>query len=298
MTFRHLECALAVAGAGSINNAAKKLLVSQPYLSNMINSLERELGYSIFVRSSQGISLTAEGELFMQRAERIMADLSEMKSIGGESDEPLAIATYYSRFITEDFRNYHNDSDPIPGDRCREMGNMEVIEAVASREFSLGIIYHAKTKHGKFTTLADAHNLSYNSLFEDMGTYLVMSDDHPLAHKEKITPEDLNSSATVFFEDVSTMLYMMDHLKMQASNSHFTVSDRGAFMDALLSGHYLSIINTPYPEKENLFVLRDLSGCLAEDADIEVSSAYLTRKDHTLTRREKEFLSALTHRPF
>ncbi|MBR2674680.1 MAG: LysR family transcriptional regulator [Mogibacterium sp.] len=296
MTFRHLECAIAVANAGSINNAAKKLLVSQPYLSNMINSLERELGYSIFIRSSHGISCTAEGAAFMERAERIMSDLVEIRSLGSESEVPLSVATYYSRFITEGFRNFHNMSGNAPSDRYREMGNMEVIDALTSREFSLGIIYHAKTKLSKFATLATAHNLTYNALFDDMGTYLIMSDDHPLAHKEEITIDDLNSSAVVFFDDVSTMLYFMDHLKLQESSSHFAVSDRGAYMDALLSGHYLSIINTPYPEKENLFVLRDLSGCLAEGADFEVSSAYLTHQGHSLTRREQDFLSLLLGR--
>ena len=296
MTFRHLECALEVARAGSINNAAKKLLVSQPYLSNMINSLEREIGYSIFERSSHGISCTPEGEAFMNLAERIMSDLSEIKTLGGGSEEPLTIASYYSRFITEDFRIFHNSSEGDAADRCREMGNMEVIDSVANREFSLGIIYHAKTKLDKFTTLAAAHNLKYNTLFENMGTYLIMSDDHPLARKKDITTDDVRSSSLVFFDDVSTMLYMMDHLKLQDTDSQFAVSDRGAYMDALLSGHYISIINTPYPEKEKLFVLRDLSGCLAEDADFEVSSAYLTHQSHKLTRREQAFLEALRHK--
>lgn len=297
MTFRHLECALTVASSGSINNAAKKLLVSQPYLSNMINSLERELGYSIFERSSQGISLTPEGEAFTAHAERIMSELSGIQSLGGEREEALSIASYYSRFLTESFRNFHNSENGLAEDRCREMGNMEVIDAVASREYSLGIIYHAKTKYNKFTTLAAAHNLEYHTLFENMGTYLIMSDDHPLAHKEIITTDDLRAGSVVFFDDVSTMLYMMDHLKLRDTDSQFAVSDRGAFMDALLSGYYYSIINTPFPERETLFVLRDLSGCLAEDADFDVSSAYLTHQGHKLTRREREFLDSVTRDP-
>ena len=293
MTFRHLECALEVARAGSINNAAGKLLVSQPYLSGIIASLEKELGYSLFARSSQGISLTEQGEIFMSYAEKIMANMAEIKAIGSDSEMPLSVATYYSRFVTQAFMLFRDSGGEVSGDRYREMGNMEVIESLAAREFSLGIIYHAKTKSNKFLTLAEKNDLEYHTLFETMGTYLIMSDIHPLAHKEQITHEDLLSSSIAFFDDSSTMLYMIDHLKMHRSSSHLAVSDRAGFMDALLSGRYVSIINTPYPEIENLFVLRDLEGSLAEDADIDVGSGYLIRKDHRMTSREKAFIRSL-----
>ena len=48
MTFRHLECAIEIAHCGSINRAAANLMVSQPYLSGIIKSLEEELGYEIY----------------------------------------------------------------------------------------------------------------------------------------------------------------------------------------------------------------------------------------------------------
>lgn len=293
MTFRHLECALAVARAGSINNAAGKMLVSQPYLSGIIASLEKELGYSLFVRSSQGIRLTEQGEIFISYAEKIMANMDEIRAIGSESGMPLSVATYYSRFVTQAFMTFHDRGGDNSGDRYREMGNIEVIESIASRDFSLGIIYHAKTKSNKFLRLAEENDLEYHTLFESMKTYLIMSATHPLAQKNQITHDDLLASPIAFFDDPSTILYMIDHLKMHQSGSHLAVSDRAGFMDALLSGRYLSIINTPYPESEDLFVLRDLEGSLAEDADIDVGSGYLIRKDHRMTSREKAFIRAL-----
>lgn len=269
------------------------MLVSQPYLSGIIASLEKELGYSLFARSSQGISLTEQGEIFMSYAEKIMANMAEIKAIGSDSEMPLSVATYYSRFVTQAFMLFRDSDGEVSDDRYREMGNMEVIESLAAREFSLGIIYHAKTKSNKFLTLAEKNGLEYHTLFDTMGTYLIMSDIHPLAHKKQITHDDLLASSIAFFDDSSTMLYMIDHLKMHQSSSHLAVSDRAGFMDALLSGRYLSIINTPCPEIENLFVLRDLDGSLAEDADIDVGSGYLIRKDHRMTSREKAFIQTL-----
>lgn len=57
MNLKHLEYAVAVTQYGSIRKAAQVLLVSQPYLSGIIRSLEQELGYDIFIRSGSGISL-------------------------------------------------------------------------------------------------------------------------------------------------------------------------------------------------------------------------------------------------
>ena len=293
MTFRHLECALTVANAGSINKAAKKMLVSQPYLSGMINALEKELGFQIFARSNQGVTCTDQGSLFMEHAEAIMSELAKIESIATDRELPLKVATYYSRFITQRFLDFHNQKPDAPADRYREMGNMEVIDAVARREYSLGIIYHARSKSSKFRKLADKNNLAYHTLHEKMGTYLIMSPDHPLAHKEHITNEEFSASPVVFYDDESTMLYMIDHLKLHHTSDAISVFDRGAYTDCLLSGRYLSIINTPFPEDEKMFILKDLSYCLSKDADIEVGSAYLMRADHKPTSREAEFIKML-----
>ncbi|MBP3896941.1 MAG: LysR family transcriptional regulator [Mogibacterium sp.] len=293
MTLRHLECALEVSRAGSINNAARKLLVSQPYLSGMINSLEKELGYPLFIRTNHGIKCTMQGEKFIKHAEIIMSEIDKIQSLGADDNMPCRIASYYSRFITQRYIEFHNKGN-ISGDRYREMGNMEVIEAVSRNDYSLGIIYHAKSKLAKFRRLADQNNLTYHTLFERMGTYLIMARNHPLANKEHITNEELRQCPIVFFDDESTMLYMLEHFRMPETTDAISVSDRGAFIDALLSGRYLSVINTPYPEDERTFLLKGISGCLPMDADIEVGSAYLTRADHKLTTREKEFLTHLT----
>ena len=49
MTLQQLRYAIAVADNGSMNEAAKKLFISQPSLSGMIKDLEEELDIQIFV---------------------------------------------------------------------------------------------------------------------------------------------------------------------------------------------------------------------------------------------------------
>ena len=62
MTLQQLKYALTSADCGSMNEAAKKLFVSQPNLSATVREVEEELGITVFMRNNRGITVTAEGE--------------------------------------------------------------------------------------------------------------------------------------------------------------------------------------------------------------------------------------------
>lgn len=69
----------AVATERSLNQAASSLYISQPSLSNAMARLEEELGVQLFIRSSRGITLTSEGEEFLQYANQIMEQVALME---------------------------------------------------------------------------------------------------------------------------------------------------------------------------------------------------------------------------
>ena len=51
MTLNQLKYAIAVSKENSMNDAAKKLFISQPSLTGAIHALEDEVGFDIFIRS-------------------------------------------------------------------------------------------------------------------------------------------------------------------------------------------------------------------------------------------------------
>lgn len=73
---RALRTFLAVCRANSISGGARLLNISQPSVSNAIAQLEQSVGVALFERSRTGISLTAEGEVLLRRAEAMDALLS------------------------------------------------------------------------------------------------------------------------------------------------------------------------------------------------------------------------------
>jgi DNA-binding transcriptional LysR family regulator len=72
MELRHLRYFVAVAEALNVTRAAARLRVAQPALSRQIQDLEEEIGVDLMKRSPRGVTLTAEGKLFLEEARGIL----------------------------------------------------------------------------------------------------------------------------------------------------------------------------------------------------------------------------------
>ena len=72
MNVKHAQYMLTVLQEGSITNAAKKLYVSQPSLSQMIKLVENNLGTPIFNRNTDPITLTYAGQKYIEAAKQIL----------------------------------------------------------------------------------------------------------------------------------------------------------------------------------------------------------------------------------
>ncbi len=67
-----LSCFLSVAKHLNFALASEERNISQPAISHQIQSLETELGYKLFHRTTRSVSLTQEGILFIEDAKQIL----------------------------------------------------------------------------------------------------------------------------------------------------------------------------------------------------------------------------------
>jgi DNA-binding transcriptional LysR family regulator len=113
MDVRQLRYFLEVARLSNFTKAAESLRIAQPAVSMAIRKLEDELDLVLFNRQDRKVSLTAEGEIFLPHARRIIDDLKaaelEMGELKGLSRGevrigiPPMISAYFFPDIIRDF---------------------------------------------------------------------------------------------------------------------------------------------------------------------------------------------------
>ncbi len=132
MELRHVRYFLTVAEEGSFTKAAEKLCIAQPPLSRQIRDLEEELNAKLFVRKSRGLTLTEEGERFLQYARRIkqltdqsVEDISKMKkgltgrlylaTVEGHAPELMAnwISEFKKKYPMVEYEVWNGNSDDV-----------------------------------------------------------------------------------------------------------------------------------------------------------------------------------------
>lgn len=79
MTLRQLELFIAVAESGSFSQGGERLSLTQSTVSQHIAALEEEFGARLIDRTGRGVFLTIGGELFLQQARRIIAEVGNLR---------------------------------------------------------------------------------------------------------------------------------------------------------------------------------------------------------------------------
>lgn len=79
MELQQLKYFKTVAATGKISEAAESLFISAPALSTSISRLEKELGVKLFDRTSNRITLNAQGQIFLKYTDQIFTSLKNAK---------------------------------------------------------------------------------------------------------------------------------------------------------------------------------------------------------------------------
>lgn len=97
MLDKHLETFITAADCGSFLKAADKLYVSANAVTKQINLLEDRLNVKLFTRSSQGITLTAAGDLIYRESKRLMTEanavLEQAQKLSNTASHTIYVGT-------------------------------------------------------------------------------------------------------------------------------------------------------------------------------------------------------------
>jgi DNA-binding transcriptional LysR family regulator len=187
LTIRQLRDFVAVAEAGSFTRAAAELRTAQPALSYQIKRLEKQLGVRLFEREARGVSLTVEGRRLLEDARQTLH----------HHDELLARAASFQRGAGERLRVGFMAQGPgeLLPEVLRSFKRTHPEVEISLHQFGfedcfMGVTRHLTDVAFSMGTLDESDEVVFSELFEEP-IVVAMAADHPLAHRERLTIEEV-----------------------------------------------------------------------------------------------------------
>ncbi len=207
----HIKYAVEIADTRSISRAAENLYTSQPNLSRAIKDLENDLNITIFKRTSKGISVTPEGEQFLEYAREIVSRVEKIERIYKNVREDsckLSMCAPRANYIACAFSDFCKDLELSSESeiKYRESGSKDTILNIAREEFDLGIVRYKSTFEKYFNAIFEEKGLGSRVLTE-FERVIAMSSESPLAKLTSISEEDLEQFIEIVSEDPSSLPY-------------------------------------------------------------------------------------------
>lgn len=230
-----------------MNEAAKRLFISQPSLSNAIKELEKELQLTIFERTNKGIALTNEGAEFLGYARQVVeqAELLEGRYLNATpSPQHFSVSTQHYAFAVNAFvqlvKQYGQEQYELA---LRETKTYEIIEDVRTMRSEIGILYVNEFNEKVIMKLLKEANLLFNLLFT-ANPHVFVSIYHPLAKEKLVTIEQLNDYPYLSFEqgEFNSFHFAEEILSTLTRPKSIRVTDRATLFNLLigLNGYTIS----------------------------------------------------------
>lgn len=203
MTLQQLKYVITVAETGTITEAAKKLYISQPSLTNSIHELEKEMNLVIFNRTNKGISISKEGENFLGYARQVLeqaAILEDKYKGSGLGKKHFCVSTQHYSFAVNAFVDLIKEYGQEEYDfSLRETQTYEIIEDVTRLRSEIGILFLNDFNETVISKILKSNELEFHQLFIAK-PHVFISRKHPLANKSVITNQELEIYPYLSFE--------------------------------------------------------------------------------------------------
>ena len=299
MNLLHMKYAVEVADTHSLNKAAKRLYVGQPNLSRAIKELESSLGITIFERSSEGVLLTPDGEIFIRYAKSILKQIDDVEFLFTKErteKKRFSISVPRASYIADAFAKFTTTFSL--GDKAelfyKETNAKRAISNILQEDYRLGIIRYAENYDKFYRESLEEKSLSYD-LVAEFHYVLIMSKDSPLASLDKITYDDLRNYVEIAHADPYVPSLSFAEVKKEELPDGFArrifLFERGSQFDLLVQNPECFMWVSPIPEE--LLTRYNLVERECEENKRIYRDVLIHRKDYRLSDIDKKFIELL-----
>lgn len=294
MTLQQLKYAITVAETGTITEAANKLYISQPSLTNAIHELEKEMNIIIFNRTNKGISISKEGEDFLGYARQVLEQVAilEDKYKGDNGGKKkFCVSTQHYSFAVNAFvdliKKFGQDEYDFS---LRETQTYEIIEDVARMRSEIGILFLNDFNEKVITKILKSYDLEFHQLFVAR-PHVFISRKHPLAQNQVITNEELEQYPYLSFEqgEHNSFYFSEEIFSATERKKNIRVRDRATLFNLLIGLNGYTVCSGVIDKKLNGKDI--IAAPLADESDMRIG--YITHKKGRISRLGTTYLEAL-----
>lgn len=299
MQLKQLKYFLVAEKTGSFNKAALELYTTQPNVSKVISNLERDLGYSLFIRSKTGLSLTEKGIHAKKYAES-MLELSE--NIYNIEEQPITnsinVSTYRSNMISHILVDMHKQDNNNLKINHKQGSVEKIINDVKLGESELGVIFISTDQLQSFNNIIGAQNLKFMEL-ANKETCLFVGPQNQLYDEEEVSIEQLKELTFIRgTEDYFSIEENLEPISLgpvettEFNFEIFTNSDH-LYMDALMRTNLCSLgIDFFCPSCQHT----NIKSIKIKGAKPYLTIGYITEKNIDLSVNSSNFINLLQNR--
>ncbi|MBC8531719.1 LysR family transcriptional regulator [Gehongia tenuis] len=246
MTIRHLKIFIEVAGTGNMSQAAEKLFITQPSVSQAIADIERYYQIRLFERFSKKLFITEAGRELLGYARHIVSLFEEMEAVAlNRAEVPflrvgatVTVGTCVIGPVLERLKALRPETETAV-----MVDNTRVIEEkLVQSELDVALV-EGRIKSGE---------LKVEPVVNDQ-LVLIAGPDHPFYKRKKVQLAELNGQPFILREKGSGTRELFEE-RMAAEGytlrEKWVCNNSEAIKKAVMGGQGLSVISTLLVEEE------------------------------------------------
>ena len=213
MKLIRLQAFKAVFEEKTVTGAAQRLKCSQPRVSRLLQELEEEVGFPLFLREKQRLEPTVEGKLFYAEIERILIGIEDIDRIAEDiyNKREVILRVLAQAHLAYGLLNH------VFGRFDKIYQGVRHYMEIGVRRSQLGKWLEGHQFDLAFTALPAKHPLVRHEHLMSIRLLVVIPRSHPLSDAKQITIKEFAEGPIIALTEGTIMRQRLDNLIQQAA---------------------------------------------------------------------------------
>ena len=297
MEIKQLKYFVVAADVGSFSEAAKVLYTTQSSISKVIASLEKELGYKLFKREKNGISLTQEGYIFHEKASSLVSEFDSLKNSSLKRQKNMVrISANHSSWLANCFSEFYEQHREASACYCIHADTTShIINRIRLMEDEVGFVYVFPNTRPQFEYELKKYKLRFEKLKSVDGMIYFQPDD-VLGHKEYSMDviHNLKYIQSEQDEYIKNGAWLTEYGESVDINDEIAVITNSDYvMHAMLERNSLANLSA---DSFNSYDMGIRPGIRLKNEDGEIEFGILTNENGRISKEVAEFIAFIKNK--